>query len=56
MDVGTPIRELEVIPEHKPVPVKHPDKQPSAPAPTPREKTPSNEEKEVVVRNTRNLG
>lgn len=37
MDIGEAVREIEVIPEHIPVPIKEPDKHPS-PVPTPKEK------------------
>jgi hypothetical protein len=37
VDVGEPIREIEVVPEHIPVPVREPDKNPS-PTPAPKEK------------------
>lgn len=41
MDIGEPIREIEVIPEHIPVPsrVDESDKSPAV-APTPKEKEP----------------
>lgn len=43
MDIGEPIRELEVVPKHVPVPTKDPEK-----APIPKEKEPT---KNAVLNN-----
>lgn len=37
MDVGSPIREIEVIPEHIPVPAKEPSKTPTPVVPKEKE-------------------
>jgi len=46
MDVGEAVREIEVIPQHIPVPSREDEKAPSAPTP---------KEKEVVKSHTRVL-